>query len=76
MLGVLGLVVHQADERRRRDGSVEDYKSMGKGVGHRFRMSDDIISKPAPFSARVDISADLENPEGSWAKRSQAGTVA
>jgi hypothetical protein len=75
LLGVFGLVVHQADERRRRDGSVEDYQSMGKGVRHRFRLSDAPLRDPAIFSAIADIAADLDNPEGSWAERSQAGIV-
>ena len=75
LLGVLGLVVHQADGRRRRDGSVEDYNSMGKGVRHRFRMADTPLGDPAMVSAITDIEADLDNPDGSWAERSQAGMV-
>lgn len=71
LLGVLGLMRHEADPRRRRNGSVEEFATLGSGMRHRFQMVDERLSGVAVHSALADIAADLDDPEGSWFSRSR-----
>lgn len=60
VLSDLGLMVSIADERRREDGTVENFATEGPGAFHRFKMIDEPLGRPALNSALADLAATAD----------------
>lgn len=64
ILRLMGLMRHDGDDRRRSDGTVDDFLDEGPGSRHRFHMIDTPLGEPAAHSALSSLSAALEGPWG------------
>ena len=60
MLADLGLMETVADERRRPDGTVENFAEDGPAAFHRFTMKDEPLAHPALNSGLADLTASAE----------------
>lgn len=63
-LTIMGLMRHEADDRRRADGTVEEFPTEGPGSRHRFWVVDEPLGKVALHSVLADFSAALDDPFG------------
>jgi hypothetical protein len=63
-LGTFGLLRHEADERRRPNGTVDEFGEEGQGRRHRFWVTDEPLGKPAVHSVLASVAAALEDPFG------------
>jgi hypothetical protein len=63
-LAIFDLLRHEADDRRRFDGTLDDFRDEGIGRRHRFWVNDDPISKVAVHSVLASVAEALEDPFG------------